>query len=428
MTISNETASQGTTGDSGSPELAVRIEVPATPESSYPVLIGPGALTRLGEATRATTGNDAGHALLVIDDNLPDHVSGGAILGLEAAGFVVTTAEITATEANKSFETATQLLTTLAATHASRADPVVALGGGITGDLAGFVAATYKRGVPLIQCPTTLLAMVDASVGGKTATNLRLPGENGEPGKLIKNAVGSFHQPKAVLADTDTLRSLPQRHLAAGLAECLKHGLIASTFDVEHNLFAWTTSHIERFTAGDRLLIAELVARNLRVKAAAVASDPFENRRDTRKSRALLNLGHTFGHALETIPDLSPINDPTDPEFGSPLAHGEAVAIGLVAAAAAAEHLGHVTSVHVDFVRETVEALGVRTRLENLPTTEQLVATMLHDKKAHGGAITLVLPTTMTLPPEPESPLGTATLNRDASAEVVESGIQAIRA
>jgi 3-dehydroquinate synthase len=401
------------------PSHAATVTVPAQPPRVYAVTIAPNALTALGDTARQTLGPKPSHAFLVRDTNLPSDTVDRAADALEHAGFRVTHAGMHATETNKSLQTAERLLAELAAAKGERADPVIALGGGITGDVAGFVAATYRRGVPLIQCPTTLLAMVDAAVGGKTAVNLGTP-----EGHLQKNLAGAFHHPRAVIADTATLDSLPDRHLNAGLAECVKHALISRTFDTEDDLFRWTRTNLNHFQERDHARLAELVARNTRVKAAVVNRDPDETSDDPRISRQLLNLGHTFAHAIETLPGLSPINEPDDAEFGAPLVHGEAVALGLVAAAHTSVALGSFTQRHADAVRTLVEELGIASRLKELPPDDELLSRMMHDKKVAGGELRLVVPEADAESGEP----GDASVRTAPDDAAVRAGLAAIRA
>src|SRR3954463_12567837 len=210
---------------------------------SYEVLIGPGLLAGVGDVVHNATGAPRGaRVMLACDDGLPGSTRGAVEASLRAAGYQTQHELIKAAETNKSISRAHELLARLAATKHERGEPLVALGGGIVGDLAGFAAAVYRRGIPLIQCPTTLLAMVDASVGGKTAVNLLLAGERSSD--LQKNMVGAFHQPRAVVIDTRVLDSLPERFFRAGLAECVKHGMIAGDWK-DPGLLDWTAAHAD---------------------------------------------------------------------------------------------------------------------------------------------------------------------------------------
>jgi 3-dehydroquinate synthetase len=266
----------------------------------------------------------------------------------------------------------------------------------VVGDLAGFAAASYRRGVPVIQCPTTLLAMVDASVGGKTGVNLDLG--TAEAPDLKKNAVGAFHQPSLVLVDTDSLGSLAPRHLRAGLAECIKHGLIAADAG-DPGLLEWTGANLERLLGLDQGLVTELVTRNVAVKARIVVGD--EREEASSGGRALLNLGHTFGHAIETLARLSfegpgrVYREGTGPggdRRATLLLHGEAVGLGLVAAATCSAKLGLCPMGLVEQVRDLLTRAGLPTTVVGLPSDEAIITLMGHDKKAMGGVMRLVLP------------------------------------
>lgn len=399
-------------------KAAVKISIPAIDQTEYRVEIGRGNLSALGDTARQVLGERPRRAFILVDDKLSPTSVASATLSLEAAGFEVTTFEIVADERKKSLDTHRDALRALAETGAERIEPVVALGGGITGDIGGFVAATYRRGVPVIQCPTTLLAMVDASVGGKTGVNIET--RHG----LIKNAAGAFHQPIAVVADVGTLSSLPDRELRAGLAECLKHGLLSAGFRTEDNLFPWTTSHAEQFINRDRSMLVELVTRNVRVKSAVVRQDPLETSTISGRSRQLLNLGHTFAHAIETVPGLAS-SITGDPD--ATLLHGEAVGLGLVAAAAAACKIQSITPTHAQIIRDAVQSIGIPTRVPNLPSNDELLDRMMLDKKVSGGRLTLVVPTTSLIPASEESSLGMAMLVPSPPTTVVQAGLDAIR-
>ena len=386
----------------------VRIELQ---ERSYEVVVGTGLLASLGERCRDLFPKST-RVFVVHDNNLPSETVSVTHDALRAHGFEVAGDGVNALESNKTVATVDRLLHELAETRHERTDPVVALGGGIVGDVAGFVAASYKRGVPIVQCPTTLLAMVDASVGGKTGVNLAT--RSG----LKKNLIGAFWQPSLVLADVDTLRSLPKRELSAGLGECLKHGLIASSpagpgESEPGMLFEETTEHCVRLRMGELDRAVELVAKNVRVKAAFVAGDERETAPSAAGGRALLNLGHTFAHAIETLAHLSPDGDPEH----APLLHGEAVALGLVCAAGAAKASGLVDDGYEERVRIGVERIGVVSRLMGLPDDESLLERMMHDKKVAAGMLRLVLP----------DGIGTCKVVENPDLEVVSAGWDAIR-
>lgn len=235
---------------------------------------------------------------------------------------------------------------------------ILALGGGVVGDLAGFAAACYQRGIDFVQLPTTLLAQVDSSVGGKTAVN--------HP--QAKNMIGAFHQPIAVIADTDTLKTLPPRELAAGLAEVIKYGLI-----VDPDFFAWLEAHVEELTAQDPEALRYAISRCCTIKAEIVARDELEH-----GQRALLNLGHTFGHAIESLGG-----------YGRWL-HGEAVAIGMQMAAETSNLLGWLEAADIERIESLLERAGLPTRVTGL-SSRDILSRMRLDKKAGSAGLRLVL-------------------------------------
>ncbi len=396
------------------PDRMQRVELG---DRSYDVVVGGTLLCRLGALARAALGNSASNAVIVADEGLPASLVRLAADSLSAERFTVSTHELKATEPNKNIESAERICIAMANARLERRDPVIALGGGIVGDLAGFAASIYRRGIPVIQCPTTLLSMVDAAVGGKTGANLSVTDSNGRC-SLLKNLVGAFHQPSLVLADVDALSTLSDRQFRAGLAECLKHAMLA--LDVERtnehseDLLTFTLHSAPGILTRDRSLLATLVARNIAIKARVVASDERELSTVASGGRAILNLGHTFAHAIETLPALSPSNDPTQ----APLHHGEAVALGLVAAAHAAAAMGLLPPADADQVRAAVEALGLPTQVANLPSNDALIARMRHDKKVVGGQIRLILPWK----------LGAVRSYFDPPNRVVNAGWDAIRA
>ncbi len=386
-----------------SEQRRVRVELGAR---AYDVVVRAGALDQVGEAARKAVGGDSRRAFLVFDDKLPAGTVQSAAGSLASAGFGVARASATASEKLKTLETVHTLLRAVAETRHERTDPIIALGGGLVGDVSGFVAATYRRGCPVIQCPTTLLAMVDASVGGKTGVNLETTTG------LKKNMVGAFWQPAGVLADVTTLASLPDRELRAGLAECVKHGLLSAGIDDE--LFDWVGARAASIVARDEASLVELIERAVRVKARIVERDEREEERGDEPGRAALNLGHTFAHAIEPLKDLSPDGDPAR----APLLHGEAVSLGLVAAATCAERMGLVDAKLGRRVRETLAEIGLPTSVAGLPDDETLLEAMGHDKKSAGGAMRLVLPV--------ES--GRVRIMTDPPEEAVRAGLRAIRA
>lgn len=362
----------------------VRVELGAR---SYDVRVGAGLFSTLGTAVREAAPK-AGRVLVVEDEGVPMARRDAAAESLASAGLAVARYALRPTERVKTLATVEAALRAAAAAKLDRDDAVIGLGGGIVGDVAGFVAASYRRGVAIVQCPTTLLAMVDASVGGKTGVNLETGSDDGcDAGGLLKNFVGAFHQPRAVIADVDALASLDPRELRCGLAECVKHGLIADGVGTETGLLDRVAELGPRVLAGDADAAAALIAQNVRVKAAVIAGDEREDA--ATGGRALLNLGHTFGHAIEPLPSATP--NPDDPAL-APLRHGEAVSLGLVAACVTASQLGLCDALLADEVRDLLTALGLPVRAGGLPDARTVLAAMGHDKKVRGGVTRLVLP------------------------------------
>jgi 3-dehydroquinate synthase len=372
----------------------------------YDVLIGR-ALSHLGEEmARLGLLREGGRIFIGHDDALPASTIEAVAGPLAKAGARITTAGISASERGKTIRGIEPFLAQLAHSRHERGEPVIALGGGIIGDLVGFAAAIYRRGVPVIQVPTTLLAMVDASIGGKTAVNLEVDGN------LMKNLVGAFHQPRLVIADTALLASLPSRQMRCGLAECIKHGMIGAEFG-EAALLEWIEQNAESILARHPGALSELVARNVAIKAAVVAQD---EREDADKGgRALLNLGHTFGHAVETVESALPEGESTPG-----IQHGEAVALGLVAATHCAEAAGLCdTSLRwTQRITSIVQRCGLPIRAVGLPPADEIFARMTHDKKVRGGILRLVLPVAP----------GRAELIADPPREAVIAGIRSISA
>ena len=262
-------------------------------------------------------------------------------------------------EASKTLANFSGVIDALAALGATRDACIYALGGGVVGDLAGFAAACWMRGIDVVQLPTTLLAMVDSSVGGKTAVDIAQG----------KNLVGAFHPPRAVVADTAALRTLPPRELRAGFAEAIKYGAI-----VDAPFLDWLDANADGLLAGDDAVLAEAIARSCAHKAAIVERDPFE-----RGERALLNFGHTFGHAIETEQGYGGLN------------HGEAVAVGMVLAARLSTLLGLADAADGERLRALLARFGLPTTLPPDLDPVALVARMRLDKKAQGSGLRFVL-------------------------------------
>jgi 3-dehydroquinate synthase len=358
----------------------VRVELA---HRAYDVVIEPGALDRLGEHVRAV----AAHArcALVADASVAGLWGERARASLEAAGYRVTRAELPSGETHKTLAAVQALYDALLAAQLERRSPVIALGGGVTGDTAGFAAATYLRGVPLVQCPTTLLAMVDSSVGGKVGVNV----------PQGKNLIGAFWQPARVVIDPLVLRTLPARELRCGLAECIKHAVIRDA-----DLFGFVARELGALQALEPAPLVELVQRNVAIKAAVVMEDETET-----GVRAHLNFGHTFAHAIEATAG-----------FGEIL-HGEAVALGMIAASELAAALGECAADVPRRVRELVALAGLPTRAA-LAGDAALEAAMQHDKKVADGRIRFVLP----------ERIGSVRIREGAPAAAVRAAWSAIRA
>ncbi|MBM4108462.1 MAG: 3-dehydroquinate synthase [Phycisphaerae bacterium] len=358
--------------------IQARVRV-AAGTSAYSVVIGDGLIGDLGSLA-----GDHGAVFVVADRGLPASTVASAVRALARSGRAVTLLSIAATERGKSIATLTRILGRMAAARVERGGLVVGLGGGIVTDVAGFAAAVYQRGVAVVQVPTTLLAMVDASVGGKTGVNLEVGSQ------LRKNLVGAFHQPRLVIADVGVLESLPEREFACGLAECVKHGMV-SCEGAGRGLLPWTESRLDRIMARDRATLVELVRRNVAVKAAVVAGDEREEH-DGARARAILNLGHTFAHAMETLPGVRGVSATGRPARAAGLKHGEAVGLGLIAACAAAERLGISPATLRPRAEGLLSRIGLPVRVAGLPGDAVLAARMMGDKKVRGGRLRLVLP------------------------------------
>ena len=349
---------------------------------SYDILIGQDLLTAAGPLIAQRLG--VRRAILVTDESVAPLHAAPLEASLTQAGIVHQRIVVPRGEQTKSFVQIERLVDALLSSNVDRSTPIIALGGGVVGDLAGFAAAITLRGLDYVQIPTTLLSQVDSSVGGKTGINT-LQG---------KNLVGSFHQPRLVLADTTTLSTLPRRELLAGYAEVVKYGLIN-----DPGFFAWLEKNGSAVIEGDSQARQEAVLKSCQAKAAIVAEDERETGR-----RALLNLGHTFGHALEA-----------EFEYGDELRHGEAVAIGMALAFDLSVRLGHCPAEDAARVRRHLAALGLPTGLETLRqrtvTAPALLAHMARDKKVVDGAITFVL----------ARGIGHAFLTRDVALAEVEA-------
>lgn len=376
------TPKPGPNSDQHLGERRVRVELG---ERSYDVVIGSGVLGQVGAMASAKLKARCRKAFIVVDEALPKAALASVESSLRKQGIETFSAGCMATEHEKSLDSLDKLLTEITRRKLERRDVVVALGGGIIGDLAGFAASVYRRGIPIVQCPTTLLSMVDASVGGKTGVNIDLSGDGKD---LKKNMIGAFHQPIGVLADVTVLASLDERHYRAGMAECIKHGMIGADFE-EPTLLDWTFRNAASIAKREPAVLTELIARNVAIKARVVAGD--EREETESGGRALLNLGHTFGHAIEALPKAHGILVDGTMLAGA-IHHGEAVALGLRAACEAAVSLGNASKTYAEQVGKLLDVFRLPQKADGLPTTDQIVERMSHDKKNVGGAIRLILP------------------------------------
>lgn len=330
----------------------VKVELGA---AGYEVRVGAGLLPRIGLWLKEK--GFSGRAVIITDSVVKELHADALYTGLANAGFDVTLLDVPAGEDQKSLVVAGRLYNKLIAAYAERTTPVLALGGGVIGDLAGFVAATYLRGVPLINVPTTLLAQVDSSIGGKTAV---------DHGRL-KNIVGVFYQPQMVVADTETLRTLPQEELTNGMAEVIKHAAIRDS-----HFFRFLDSNMEKARLLDLGVLEQIVLENARIKSEVVAKDEKE-----AGLRAILNYGHTVGHAIETV-------------SGFELKHGQAVAIGMLVAARIANRMDILDIDDTARLEDVIKEAGLPVRMPDIDIG-QVIEAMKHDKKVRQDKLRFVL-------------------------------------
>jgi 3-dehydroquinate synthase len=324
----------------------------------YAIKIAAGALPQLGaECARLCLGS---RCAVITDSNVAAKFAKPALKSLSASGFDPVLIVVPAGEKSKRLAVVEKCHDALAKHRLERKSFIVALGGGVVGDLAGFVAATYLRGIDFVQAPTTLLAQVDSSVGGKTGVNL----------KAGKNLVGAFYQPKLVLCDLDILKTLPKREYISGLAEVIKYGII---FDAK--LFARLERDLPKILARDSKTLSQIIARCCEIKAEVVAQDETEN-----GLRAILNFGHTIGHAIEN-------------SFGyGKFLHGEAISIGQVAAAKLSQEMLGLSAKEVERIADLFRRAGLPAQIKiNSSQRKKLLAAMKLDKKVSGGEVKFVL-------------------------------------
>ena len=327
-------------------------------ERSYDIHIGSGTLANVGPVL--VTDNPLSHAIVLTDTNVEKYASTVAE-SIADVGANVDVLTIEAGEKSKSAASAAALWEEVLSAGADRKTVIVAVGGGVVGDLAGFIAATFARGLAFVQVPTTLLAQVDSSVGGKTGINL----------SSAKNMVGAFWQPLTVLIDTDTLKTLPERDYTSGLAEVIKYGVIQ-----DEEFFSYLEGHIFELKNRDPDTLGYVVQRCCQLKAEVVQADE----RETSGRRAILNYGHTFAHALEAASG-----------YGE-LMHGEAVSIGMNCAAKLAESLEMVGTEFTTRQHALLQAIGLPLRVPPEMDIEQLTNLMMHDKKVEYGKLRFILP------------------------------------
>jgi 3-dehydroquinate synthase len=349
-----------------------------TASGEYPAHVAWGALDQLGEITRRTT--RARRAFLISDEAVMAQWGETAVSSLREAGIEVAATTIPPGDASKGLETAAGVYDWLASHRAERRDAIVALGGGMVNDFSGFVAGTYLRGMPVVQAPTSLLAMVDASIGGKTAVN--------HAG--AKNIVGLFYQPKAVVADVATLTTLPRRALVEGMGEVIKHAMIR-----DPDLLTLLEERLDDFMALEPALTVQVLARNVQIKGAVVSEDE----RETGGVRELLNYGHTLGHAFEAAGGYEA------------LLHGEAVAVGMVAAAEIGRWAGLTPDSVVRRQNALIERAGLPMRPPKGIDRDRIWAALALDKKVVAGGQRWVL----------LEDVGRPVVRSDIPREVVES-------
>jgi 3-dehydroquinate synthase len=353
---------------------------------SYDVSVGAGLLAQAGRVVRSLAG--AERAVMICDSRVAGLHGERGLSALRGAGVTADLLMFPAGEEHKTLATCSALYDAIFALRprVDRRTAIVALGGGVTGDVAGFIAATALRGLRFLQCPTTLLAAVDSSVGGKT----------GVDHPAGKNLIGAFHQPVAVLVDVDLLKTLPDAELPSGLAECVKHGVIRDA-----GLLEWIESRSRQILAREPESLIELIARNVAIKAAVVSADERE-----AGERMELNFGHTIGHAIETRAG-----------YGR-LSHGQAVAIGMAAACRIAAARGLLDAESARRVGALLSALGLPAESPAGAQGGELWPIMLQDKKAVGGKVRMVLPVR----------LGKVAVFDDITPQEVEQSLGAVAA
>jgi 3-dehydroquinate synthase len=328
-------------------------------ERTYPIYIGKGILNDIAELFTKHNISKISPILLVTDDHVAKYHLETVLELLAKGGFQVIPSVVPAGEKSKSLTVFENLITAALEAGLDRKSTIVALGGGVVGDLAGYVAASYMRGIAFVQIPTTILAH-DSSVGGKVAVNHR----------LAKNIIGAFHQPEMVLYDIASLLTLPEREVKAGLSEVIKHGFIRDA-----DFVAWIDQNAYKLLELDSEALEFALYHGCRIKSIIVAQDEREN-----NLRAILNLGHTIGHALEAV---SKYNE---------LLHGEAISIGMVGAARLSVLLGNPEQIYNE-TKRILQKLGLPIQLPKHLNIDEIMVAMMHDKKFESGRMTFIIPT-----------------------------------
>ena len=352
------------------------------PANSYDILISSGSLAQLGEEMKQL--NLGKKVLLVSNPEIFDDYGQTCIKSLKNAGFEIYTHLIPAGETYKNLQSIIQVYDTALEHHLERSSTLVALGGGVIGDMTGFAAATWLRGVNFVQVPTSLLAMVDASIGGKT-------GVNHPQGK---NLIGAFYQPKLVLIDPDVLKTLPVREFRAGMAEVIKYGII---WDKELFTKLEQAEDIDRFASINQELLQTILVRSAQAKAEVVSQDEKE-----AGLRAILNYGHTIGHAVESLTDYQKF------------VHGEAVAIGMVAAGKIAHSMGLWTEEEANRQDRLIAKTKLPTKIPTELDINAIIETLKSDKKVKAGKVRFILPTS----------IGEVTITDKVTEETIENIIE----
>jgi 3-dehydroquinate synthase len=352
-------------------------------ERSYPIYIGSGILGSIAAYFDKHQISRISPLLVVSDAAVAPLHLGKVMEGLSSGGFTAVSCVVPAGETSKSLAQLEGIVTAALQAGLDRKSAIIALGGGVVGDLAGFAAASFMRGIRFVQIPTTILAH-DSSVGGKVAVN--------HP--MAKNIIGAFHQPEMVLYDISTLLTLPRREIRAGLSEVIKHGLIW-----DEAFVAWCDANAEKLLALDMEALEYALYQGCKVKSIVVSQDEREN-----DLRAILNLGHTIGHALEAVAG-----------YGE-LLHGEAIAIGMIGAAKLAQQFGYAEQIHAE-TKRIFEKFGLPVTIPSHLDTDRIMSAMMHDKKFKEGTMVYIVPTR----------IGEVEIRKDVTAEQVRGIVEQLK-